>query len=389
MTQIAGLVGFRPAPAVAHRVTAPPYDVIKPKSALAARLEAEPLSLAHITVGSEPVGAFERLQKEGALVPDDEPAFYVYEQRWKSDLGSERRLGVLVACEVTPYEKRRVIRHEKTFDEKVKGRIALANATKHTFGPVFALVKAPLDPFLDEITKSEKPLYDFETDLGGLNDLHGIHSRIFRVVASSERGRALVALLEPPPFYIADGHHRYHAALKNGQTHALMYVTERARIQAYDRVVTGTIPFATAKPTLKLVPAEGLATPPKHRFTIYTRQGAYFLDAITIPQDVVGRLDCSILERELYPHLGLTHAMIQDEKHFDYYPESQLDQAKTAVDRGDYELAIALHPVSIDELMSVADAGLEDSNVVMPEKSTFFAPKILSGVFVYRHTVRG
>lgn len=389
MTQVAGLVGFRPAPAFVHRVTAPPYDVIKPKSALAARLEAEPLSLAHVTVGDDPVAAFARLQKEGALVRDDEPAFYVYEQSWTGAFGAERRLGVMLACEVTPYEQRRVIRHEKTFDEKVKGRIALANATAHTFGPVFALVKAPLDPFLDTVTKEEKPLYDFDTDLGGLNDLHGIHSRVFRVVASSERGRALAALLDAPPFYIADGHHRYHAALKNGQTHALMYVTERARIQAYDRVVTGTIPFEKAKAALALAPAASFATPGKHRFAFYTRGGSYTLAAKTVPADVVGRLDCSILEREVYPHLGLTHAMIQDEKHFDYYPESQLDQACAAVDRGEHELVIALAPVSIEELMAVADAGLDDANIVMPEKSTFFAPKILSGVFVYRHTCRG
>lgn len=387
MTQIAGLVGFRPAPSVVHRVTAPPYDVIKPKSALAARLEAEPLSLAHVTVGPEPVAAFERLQKEGALVRDDEPAFYVYEQTWSGAFGAERRLGVFVACEVTPYEKRRVIRHEKTFDEKVKGRVALANATAHTFGPVFSLVKAPLDPFLDEITKEETALYDFDTDLGGLNDLHGIHSRVFRVPADSARGRALVALLDPPPFYIADGHHRYHAALKNGLTHALMYVTERARIQAYDRVVTGKVPFATAKGALALEKSASFGTPAKHRFALYTKEGSYTLAAETIPTDVVGRLDCSILEREVYPHLGITHAMIQDEKHFDYYPESQLDQARAAVDRGEHELVIALHPVSIEELMAVADAGLDDGDIVMPEKSTFFAPKILSGVFVYRHTL--
>ena len=387
MTRIAGLVGLRPAPSLVHRVTAPPYDVIKPKSALAARLDAEPLSLAHVTVGADPVAAFEYLQREGALVRDDEPAFYVYEQVWTGDRGRERRLGVFVACEVSAYDQRRVIRHEKTFDEKVKGRIALANATAHTFGPVFALVKAPLDPFLDAITKEVAPLYDFDTDLGGLNDLHGIYSRVFRVVAASDRGRALTALLDAPPFYIADGHHRYHAALKNGLSHALMYVTERARIQAYDRVVTGPIPFEKARAALSLVPSATFATPGKHAFAIYTKTGSYTLAAKTIPSDVVGRLDCSILEREVYPALGLTHAMIADEKHFDYYPESQLDDARAAVDRGEHELVIALHPVSIDELMAVADAGLDDPNIVMPEKSTFFAPKILSGVFVYRHTV--
>ena len=61
---------------------------------------------------------------------------------------------------------------------------------------------------------------------------------------------------------------------------------------------------------------------------------------------------------------------------------------RRVVDAGEYELAIALHPVSIEELVSVANAGLSDSNIVMPEKSTFFAPKILSGLFVYRHTMR-
>ena len=70
---------------------------------------------------------------------------------------------------------------------------------------------------------------------------------------------------------------------------------------------------------------------------------------------------------------------------FDYYPESALGEMQAVVDAGTYELAIALHPVSLDELMAVADAGLEDPDVVMPEKSTFFSPKILTGLFLYRH----
>ncbi|MGB5351229.1 MAG: hypothetical protein WBN10_16610, partial [Polyangiales bacterium] len=84
--------------------------------------------------------------------------------------------------------------------------------------------------------------------------------------------------------------------------------------------------------------------------------------------------------------LGLTHDMVVDPTHFDYYSESALDEMKAAVDRGDYDMAIALHPVSLDELMAVADAGLENPEVVMPEKSTFFQPKILSGLSLYRFT---
>ena len=78
--------------------------------------------------------------------------------------------------------------------------------------------------------------------------------------------------------------------------------------------------------------------------------------------------------------------MVVDPAHFDYYSESALDEMKAAVDRGDYDIAIALHPVNLEELMAVADAGLADPDVVMPEKSTFFQPKILSGLSLYRFT---
>lgn len=388
MVATLGLVGARPAPSLVTRVTSPPYDVIKPGTPLWRLLEDEPLSLFHVILGAEPAAAFERLRAEGAFVEDGEPAYYVYEQRYEGPEGKEEtRLGVFVAAEVTPYEARQIIRHEKTFDDKVQGRVALARATGHTFGPVFALTRAPLLAVLARCI-GEEPLYTFETDLRGLNDLHGIRSRVFRIPQDSPLGAEIRGVLAPQPFYIADGHHRYHAALRNGQSHTLVYVTENARIQAYNRVVRGTRTFEQARASLSLKPTDRFATPPKHAFCVYTRGGSYLIDAKQVPTDVVGRLDCSILEREVYPHLGLEHSMIADTAHFDYYPESQLAQMKEVVDRGDYELAIALHPVTIDELVAVADAGLVDPSVVMPEKSTFFAPKVLSGLFVYHHTLR-
>lgn len=381
MVATRGLIGVRPLPALASRVTAPPYDVIKPGTPLEARLFAEPHSLVHVTLGADPGAAFARLRAEGALIDDEQPSYWVYEQRWADG----RRVGVLAAIEVTPYEARQVIRHEKTFDDKVQGRMRLAKTTGHTLGPVFGLTRAPIGALLERAIRDLSPTYDFETDLGGLNDLHGIATRAYRVLEGSPLGQELAAALGTQPVYIADGHHRYHAALRGGQSHTLMYITESARIQAYDRVVRGKVSLAEARGALNLSPATQFATPDKHRFRIYARDGIWELAAKEVPTDVVGRLDCSILERELYPHLGLDHSMIADTKHFDYYPESQLDQMKAAVDRGDYELAIALHPVSLEELFAVADAGLSDSNIVMPEKSTFFAPKILTGLFVFRH----
>ncbi len=387
MVAVAGLVGLRPAPAQVAEVSCPPYDVVKEGSPLWERLFANPRSMVHVTLGDAPVEALTRLQVEGFVVRDDEPGFYVYEQRWTRDGAEESRTGVFVAVEVKDYAAREIIRHEKTFDDKVRGRVKLARDTGHNTGPVFLLTKSPLAD-LFERAKGAAPLYDFVSDFGGGTDLHAVKSRLWKVVADSELGRAIADRLAPQSLYIADGHHRYHAALKGGQTHALAYVTDGARILAYDRVVNGLRPFAEIRDALDLEPADAFTTPDKHTFRLYAKDGCWTLRAEKVPGDVVGRLDCAILERELYPHLGLEHRHIPDPKHFDYYPESALDEMKAAVDEGRYELAIALHPVAIDELLAVADAGLEDASIVMPEKSTFFAPKILTGLIVYRHTTR-
>ena len=286
---------------------------------------------------------------------------------------------------MTPYGDKQIIRHEKTFDAKVKGRIAMRRATGLHIGPVFVLTRAPLAAVLETAKGESAPIYDFTSRFGGFSELEGIGNKVWRVPERSETGQAIQAALASEPLYIADGHHRYHASLLNEQTHFLCYITEEAVIQAYNRVINGVRPFSEIAADLPLRPVDAFRTPPKHTFCIYTRGGCWELDAQHVPDDVVGRLDCAILERELYPKLGLTHDMIIDPNHFDYYSESALDEMKAAVDRGDYDMAVALHPVSLEELMAVADAGLEDPDVVMPEKSTFFQPKILSGLFLQRY----
>jgi uncharacterized protein (DUF1015 family) len=293
---------------------------------------------------------------------------------------------VFVAAEVSPYDAKQIIRHEKTFDDKVKGRIAMRRATGLHIGPVFVLTQAPIGSALEKAKQETDPIYELTSEFGGFSELEGIENKVWRVPEQSETGQAIQAALGTEPLYIADGHHRYHASLLNEQTHFLSYVTEEAVIQAYNRVINGVVPFSEIAGDLPLEPVDSFRTPGKHSFCIYTKDGCFDLDAQHVPDDVVGRLDCAILERELYTKLGLTHDMIADPNHFDYYSESALDEMKAAVDRGDYDIAVALHPVSLDELMAVADAGLEDPEIVMPEKSTFFQPKVLSGLSLYRYS---
>lgn len=384
MVATIGLTGLRPDPARVAEIASPPYDVIKPGTPLEELLESKPRSLFHIILGKDPAAAMDRLLAEGALIEDEEPAYYVYAQTWPGG----QRTGVFVAAEVSPYGDHQVIRHEKTFDDKVKGRIAMRRATGLHIGPVFVLTRAPIASVLDDAKREADPLYDFVSEFGGFSELEGIRNKVWRVPETSETGQRIRATLATEPLYIADGHHRYHASLLNEQTHFLCYVTEEAVIQAYNRVINGVRPFSEVAGELALKPVDAFRTPPKHSFCIYTKDGSYMLDAEHLPDDVVGRLDCAILERELYPKLGLTHDMIVDPNHFDYYSESALDEMKAAVDRGDYDIAVALHPASLDELMAVADAGLEDPDIVMPEKSTFFQPKILSGLQLYRYANR-
>jgi uncharacterized protein (DUF1015 family) len=387
MAEIAGLQGLRASKDKANAVATPPYDVIKEGSPLEKLLESNPDSFFHVTLGPDAPGALKKLMDRGALIPDAEPCFYVYEQKWKDAQGaSGDRLGFFAAVAVSAYAEGNIVRHEKTFDEKVKGRLKVTNETGYTLEPIFLLTKSPIQPILEKVRAEQPPEYVLQSDFGGYNDLHGLASRLWRVPEASPAGQALRRAVAENPLYIADGHHRYHAALLNGQTHAMAYIVEKARILAYNRVINGNVKIKDAKAKLDLVPAKAFDTPEKHAFRLYTKEGAFTLKAKNVPQDVVGRLDCSILEKELYPALGVDHSMILQKKHFDYYPESDLATMKALVDKGEYDLAVALCPVSIDELMAVANAGLKDSNIVMPEKSTFFAPKILSGLVLYKHS---
>jgi len=383
MAKINGLTGLRPEGNNIKKITCPPYDVIKPGSEIESVLKQNDDSLYHITLGSNPQQALGKLVNKGYLKKDNVPCFYVYEQMY----GESVRRGILTATEVTDYKEGEVIRHEKTFDNKVKGRLELRGKTGYTFEPVFLLTKAHLRSVLDEVIDKYDVEYEFVSDFNEVSELHGISNRIYRVEEESREGKIIKEIISSEPLYIADGHHRYHAALLNRQTHCLAYICEctDARILAYNRVINGVVDFEKVKDKLSLISTEKFVTPEKHSFTIYTKRGTYIMKACNIPNDVVGKLDCSILERELYPQLGLNHDMITDSRYFDYYSEDDLEKMKECVNLDKYNLALALHPVSIQELMEVADAGIVNNDIVMPEKSTFFAPKILSGIFIYKH----
>jgi len=315
MAVIKGLTGLRPVNDSIEEITCPPYDVIKTGSRLESILQQNKDSLYHITLGQNPQEALARLLEQGSLQEDLTPCFYVYEQQY----GLKTRRGVFAAVEVVDYQQGQIIRHEKTFDDKVKGRIALRKKTGYTFEPVFLLTQAPLRTLLDNVVKNYRPEYQFTSNFEQASELDGIKNRIFRVEEQSKEGELLKEIIAAEPLYIADGHHRYHASLYSKQSHCLAYLceTQDANIWSYNRVINGLVKFAEIKEQIPLLKGGEFKTPPKHSFALYTKDGTYLLKAEHVPDDVVGRLDCSILEQELYPHLGLTHEMITDPNYFD------------------------------------------------------------------------
>jgi len=388
MVKISGISGLMATGKSISKLTAPPYDVIKEGTQLWGSLKKTPESLFHVTLGEKPLEALSFLLKNNYLVKIKKPVFVVYEQRW----GGGRRIGLFAAVQVHDYykpeldESKRIIRHEKTFPEKVAGRVALAKKLGYTAEPVFLLTKAGISAVLDEISLSNPkdfsiPPIEFKSSFAGETDLNGISTKLFFVEDNSAFGKKLIELALKHPMYIADGHHRYEAALQNQQKTCLAYVVERADILAYDRLITPRhgVNIKNVLKSLKANIVPCFETPLRHSFCIYTKAGIYQYSANADESNPIERLDCRILERTLYEKLGLSHDDIMNLDHFYYLPENQMETMKRMVDMSEYQMAAALHPVSISELMAVADAGL-----IMPEKSTFFSPKILSGIVLLK-----
>jgi len=416
MAEIAGLTGLRPGSSgIAKIITSPPYDVIKPGSGLEKLLQENENSFWHITLGDKPKDALGRLVSRRALIRDDEPCFYVYSQEFDSWNGQRiTRLGFFAAPAVAQYETGDIIRHEQTFDDKVQGRLELAKQLGMTIEPIFLLTKSRITDMLREIADVVEPLYDFVSDFGAQSELHGIHNRIYRIPASSSFGQALANLIRVNALYIADGHHRYHSALLNNQANTLAYIVEADEIkktrgiQAYNRAINGTVVFEDGINEISKIsgvcveeqPALiGVGCPNRGYFWVYTNGKVYWVDTagMTRADDPVEGLDCKVLEQVVYPALGLTESMLSDSGRFEYYPEQDNDKITALVDSGSFNAGIGLHAVSVDEVIAVADAGLkemrENGNIakphfIMPKKSTFFAPKILSGLFLYGHEYR-
>ena len=327
--------------------------------------------------------ALDRLLAEGTLIRDGEPKFYAYRQT----MGAHSQTGIVATFDTEDYLAGVLKQHEKTRKDKEDDRTRhIETLSAHT-GPAFLTYRD--DQAIDLIVAdacAKAPLYDFVAP-------DGIGHTVWEIASASAcvADELIELFARIPVAYIADGHHRSAAASRYAKEHefagesrwfmAVIFPASQLKILAYNRLVTDLNGLSDEEFLTRL--SENFAIDKKgaRNCRMYFR-GKWHDLSWTIPADagVVESLDVSYLQdRLLAPVLGIGDP--RTDKRISFMGGIRGDQALAAkVDSGENVVAFAMEPVTVGEMMAIADAG-----AIMPPKSTWFEPKLRSGLFV--HTI--
>ena len=399
MSVIAPFAALRPTPATVARVAAVPYDVVNSAEA-AALADGEPLSFLRVSrpeiecppgtpIYSDAVYAkaadnFDRLRRAAPLVVEDTPSLYVY----RLTMGAHVQTGVCAAFSVDEYARDLIKKHEKTRPDKEDDRTRHILTLRAQTGPVVLTYRAApaVDAAVARVVASP-PLFDFVA-------VDGIRHEVWRV--SAVDSDALVAAFAAvPALYIADGHHRAASAWRTHQALAAEGPGEHERFLAvafpdaqmqvlpYHRVVRdlqgrSAAEFRAALAATVTVTPGGPASPARKGLAaMYLDKAWWTIDFGAAPAGAPpdAALDVSRLQDAvLTPLLGITD--IRTDKRIDFVGGIRgTGELERLVDGGEFAVAFSLYPVSVDDLMRIADAG-----GIMPPKSTWFEPKLRDGV---------
>ena len=408
MARIQPFRGWRPRPEICARVASPPYDVLS--SAEAREMASDnPLSFLHVVkpeidlapeidVYSPEVYAtgaanLRKLMDDGVLFREAGPSLYLYRQR----MGDHVQTGLVAGASVDEYEADLIKKHEHTRPVKEDDRTRHIDTLNANTGPVFLTYKArpEIDRLVERLTATE-PTYDFVAP-------GGIQHVMWVIDDPADRDALVAAFAGVPELYVADGHHRSAAgtrirALRRdanpGHTGeepynyflSVIFPDNQMKILDYNRLVkdlNGLEPselIEKAETLFEVERVENGRPEGARSFGMYLDGTWYRLraKAAGIPEDdPVNRLDVAILQNNLLaPVLGIGDP--RSDERIDFVGGIRgLGELERRVNSGEWAVAFAFHPTSIDQLFAVADAGL-----VMPPKSTWFEPKLRSGLIV-------
>ena len=415
----------RPTASVADQVSALPYDVYDRVEAVVA-VDGEPLSFLNIDRPETQFSAdvdmyapevyakarelFDARRADGTFVTEPAPCFYLYELT----IGGRSQTGVVACCAIDDYLENVIKKHENTLEKKELDRIRHIDALDAQTGPIFLTYRdSDAIDILVAAVKKTAPLYDFAGE-------DGVTHRVWRMAAASEETACsqayaglVAAFAKVPCAYIADGHHRAASAVKVGLARreanpgydgteefnyfmSVLFPASQLSILAYNRVVRD-LNGLTKDEFLNVLAGENgpfeiihkqesqLEPIDKGAVGMYLDREWYGLGVKLEfeSSDPVEGLDVSILqEKVLAPILGIGDPRTDERIEFvgGIRGLRELERKVNRIDaRGDgLAVAFAMFPTSIDELLNVADAGR-----LMPPKSTWFEPKLRSGLFAH------
>lgn len=397
-----------PARGLEQKIAALPYDVYNREEARRA-VEGKPLSFLNIDRPETQFGpeqdmyaqevyeaAKERLQKmqeDGSFVKEESPVYYIYELTMEG----RSQTGIVGCASIDDYEQQIIKKHEKTRAEKEEDRIRHVDICGAQTGPIFLAYRSHgrIRDIIGGI-KAAEPEFSFETE-------DSIRHAGWKVTEKSVLLELEQAFLQVGNVYIADGHHRTASAVKVGQKRrkaypdydgtedfnyflSVLFPDDELMIMDYNRVVkdlnglTMEAFLGMVSEKFETILMEEPERPQeKGQITMYLR--GYWFRLIArreyIQEDPVEGLDVAYLQRELLgPVLGIRDP--RTDQRIDFVGGIRgMEELKRRAD-SDMEVAFAMYPTSIQELFAVADAGL-----LMPPKSTWFEPKLRSGLFIH------
>ena len=410
MVKIKPFRGIRPPQEYAAEVASRPYDVL---NSVEAKAEATERSLLHIIkpeIDFDPIADehsdevyqkamdnFRLWKQRGWLQQDDEEYYYIYAQT----MNGRTQYGIAMCCHFEDYLSGAIKKHELTRPDKEDDRMIHVRNQKANIEPVFFTYPddAEINSIVEQIVANNEADYDFVAEDG-----FGHHLWVVRDAATNKRIPELFAAI--PALYVADGHHRTAAAARVGQecmannpAHkgdeeycyflAVTFPASHLRIIDYNRVVrdlnglTESELLATLEASFEVeCKGEEIYSPSAlHNFAMYLAGKWYSLTAkegTYDDNDPIGVLDVTVLSNLVLDKiLGITD--LRTSKRIDFVGGIRgLGELQKRVDSGEMKVAFALYPVSMQQLIDIADSGN-----IMPPKTTWFEPKLRSGVVIH------
>ena len=401
---------IRPTKENAHKVAALPYDVMNSEEAKE-MVKDKPWSFLHVDKAEIdlPEGTYlydekvylkarenlDRLSSEGICKEDGKPCLYIYRQI----MNGRAQTGIVVCASIDDYMNNIIKKHELTRADKEADRINHVDYCDANTGPIFLTYRGndAIDAVVAKYTALEAE-YDFTTE-------DGIRNIVWVVSDDNDIATLTLAFEKIPYLYIADGHHRAASAVKVGMKRreanpdyngteefnfflAVYFRSDDLAIMDYNRLIadyngkTQDEIMAEIEKCFDIEKKDGIYHPEtKHTFGMYIGKEWYKLTAkngIFDENDPVDRLDVSILQKNVItPVFGIDDP--RTDKRIDFVGGirglTELERRCTV----DMQIAFSMFPTTLDDLMDIADAGQ-----IMPPKSTWFEPKLLSGLFIHK-----